>query len=253
MVNFNSQTDFFAFLFLAIGLLVYAVFALLARRGSFRPTLRRLNAYEALPGQVGEAVESGGRVHVSLAGNSIIDENTATSMAGLDMLGEVSARSTISDRSTLGTTADPTTLPLIGDTIRHAAKRIDAPYDYQALAARLVALDPLSMAAGVTGLVPDEDVTSNVLVGSFEREAILIAEAGARQGLSQTISSDRLEGQAVGFVAGDYTLIGEEMFVAGAYLSEKASRLGGLATHDVLRWVVALSIIGGVVLSSLGR
>lgn len=253
MVNFASQTDFFAFALLVVGFLAYAIFALLARRGDFNPNLRRLGAYEALPGQVGEAVESGGRVHVSLAGNSIVDEGTGTSVAGLDMLGEVSARSTISDRSTLGTTADATTLPLIGDTIRTAAERIDAPYDYEALAARLVALDPLSMAAGVTSLVADEGVTSNVLIGSFEREAVLITEAGARRGLSQTVASDRLEGQAVGMVAGDYTLLGEELYVAGAYLSRKPSRLGGVAAQDILRWIVIISIGVGVILQSLGR
>jgi hypothetical protein len=252
-VEFVSQTDFFAFALLVIAFLTYAIFGLLARRGSFRPNLRRLSAYDALAGQVGEAVESGGRVHVSLAGNSIVDEGTATSVAGLDLLGEVSTRSTISDRSTLGTTADPTTLPLIGDTIRHAAERIDAPYDYEALAARLVALDPLSMAAGVTSLVVDEGVTSNVLIGSFEREAVLITEAGARRGLSQTVASDRLEGQAVGLAAGDYALLGEELYVAGAYLSDKPSRLGSLGAQDILRWIVFIGIIVGVILRSLGR
>jgi hypothetical protein len=121
------------------------------------------------------------------------------------------------------------------------------------MAARLVALDPLSMAAGVTSLVADEGVTSNVLIGSFEREAVLITEAGARRGLSQTVASDRLEGQAVGFVAGDYGLVGEEMFVAGAYLSDKPSRLASLAAQDLLRWVVVLGILALVVLRSIGR
>jgi hypothetical protein len=252
-VNFASQSDFFAFGLLVIGFVVYAIFALLAQRGHFRPSLRRLSAYDALAEQVGEAIESGGRIHVSLAGNSIVDEGTATSLAGLDLLDEVSERSAISDRPALATTADPTTLPLINDTLLHAAMRQDALENYDMAAARLVALDPLSLAAGATSLIADEDVTANVLIGSFEREAILITEAGSRRGLSQTVASDRLEGQAVALVAADHPLIGEELYVAGAYLDDKPSRLASLAAQDILRWLVAISIGVGVVLQVIGR
>ena len=251
-MNFVSQSDFFAFMLLVIGLMAYAIFALLARRGHFRPRLRRLTAYDALAGQVGEAVESGGRVHVSLAGNSIVDENTATSLAGLDVLGEISERSATSDRPALGTTADPTTLPLMRDAMYHAAARQDALDHYEPTAAQLVALDPLSLAAGATSLIADEDVTANVLIGSFEREAILLTEAGSRRGLSQTVASDRVEGQAVAFVAADHPLIGEELYVAGAYLTGRPSRLGSLAAQDVLRWLIVVSIGIGVILQTIG-
>jgi hypothetical protein len=192
-------------------------------------------------------------VHVSLAGNSIVDENTATSMAGLDLLGVVSEHSAISDRPALGTTADATTLPVIGDTIRHAAARKDALEDYDPGAARLVALDPLSLAAGATSLIVDENVTTNILIGSFESEAILITEAGSRRGLSQTVASDRLEGQAVGYVAADHPLVGEELYVAGAYLTDKPTRLGSLVAQDVLRWLIVIGTIAIVVLRSIGR
>jgi hypothetical protein len=251
-VDFISQADFFAFAVLVVGFLAYAIFTLLAQRGFFKPRLRRLSAYEALPSQVGEAIESGGRVHVSLAGNSIVDESTITSMAGLELLGEVGKRMAISDRSPLGTTADPTTLFLVGDAIRVPAESQDAADRVERTAARLVALDPLSLAAGATSLVADEDVTSNVLIGSFEREAILITEAGERRGISQTVASDRLEGQAVGLVAADHPLIGEELFVSGAYLGERTSPLGSLAAQDVLRWLIAAAVVVGVVLRSIG-
>jgi hypothetical protein len=247
-LDFVTQSDFFTLGLLVVGFLLYAIVSLLARLGRLRPNLRRLSAYEALEGQVGEAIESGGRVHVSLAGNSIVDENTATSVASLDLLGVVSERSAISDRPALGTTADATTLPVIGDTIRHAAARKDALEDYDPVAARLVALDPLSLAAGATSLIVDENITANVLIGSFENEAILITEAGSRRGLSQTVASDRLEGQAVGYVAADHPLIGEELYVSGAYLTDKPSRLGSLVTQDVLRWLIVIGIVANVVL-----
>lgn len=252
VINFLSQSDFFAFALLVVGFLAYAAFTLMAQRGFFRPRLRRLSAYEALPGQVGEAIESGGRVHVSLAGNDIVGQSTITSMAGLELLGEVGERSAIGDRSPLGTTADAATLLLISDAIHASAERRDAGQNVERTAARLVALDPLSLAAGATSLVADEDVMANILIGSFEREAILITEAGERRALSQTVASDRLEGQAVSFVAADHPLIGEELYVSGAYLNERPSRLGSLAAQDVLRWLIVAAVLVGVILRTIG-
>ena len=54
---------------LAGGLLLLAGFTIAVRRG-FKPALRRLRGYEALPRQIGQVVETGGRLHVSLGANS---------------------------------------------------------------------------------------------------------------------------------------------------------------------------------------
>jgi hypothetical protein len=114
-----------------------------------------------------------------------------------------------------------------------------------------VALDPLTFAAGATSLIVDEDTTANVLVGSFGQEVALMTEAGARKGLSQSVGSARIEGQAVAFVAADHPLIGEEMFVAGAYLGKGPGWLGSLAAQDVLRWLLVVAIGLGVVLKTI--
>src|SRR5688572_21502644 len=82
---------------LVSGLLIIG-FAFLVRQG-LKPNLRPLSGYEALLAQVGEAVESGGRVHVSLGPNGIIGEDTGATLAGLAVLDLVSDASAISDRS----------------------------------------------------------------------------------------------------------------------------------------------------------
>ena len=49
----------------------------------------------------------------------------------------------------------------------------------------------------------------------------------------------------------DDTVIGEEVYAAGAYL-HRPSHLGSLATQDVIRIALILSIIAGVIMISLG-
>jgi hypothetical protein len=245
-----SVADLFALALLVVALTLSVVFAVLAR-GKFRPTLRPLSAYEALSGQVGEAVESGGRVHVSTGPGSIVGEDTTATLAGLVVLEAVAERSAISDRPPLGTTGDATALLAVSDAIRRAYRRQGALARLDPTASRLVAIDPLTFAAGATSLIVDEDTTANVLIGSFGQEVALMTEAGAREGLSQSVGSARIEGQAVAFVAADHPLIGEEMFVAGAYLGKGPAWLGSLAAQDVLRWLLVAAIGLGVVLKTI--
>ena len=41
----------------------------------------------------------------------------------------------------------------------------------------------------------------------------------------------------------DQALIGEELFVAGAYMSDSAAQHGSVVTLDVLRWLLILGIL----------
>ena len=50
----------------------------------------------------------------------------------------------------------------------------------------------------------------------------------------------------------DYTLIGEELFAAGAYLGAGASHVASLTVQDILRWVVILALLGGAAVKLVG-
>ena len=95
-------------------------------------------------------------------------------------------------------------------------------------------------------------VRGNMVIGSFGSEVALIAEAGHRVDIPQTIGSDRLEAQAAAYAMAQHPLIGEEIFVSRAYLTDEVTAIGSLATQDVLRWVLIGLIIFGTVMQSLG-
>jgi len=55
------------------------------------------------------------------------------------------------------------------------------------------------------------------------------------------------------FVAAcDYTLIGEELFAASAYLSHEPRLLGSLKGQDLGKMVIILALIAGFVIQVLG-
>lgn len=240
-----------AFGFVLLGGLLLLGFYLLIRQG-LKPDLRPLGGYETMLDQVGQAVESGGRVHISMGPNSIINEDTGVALAGLAMLDLVSRASAISDRTPVATTADATALPVIADTIRRAYHENARGDRYERSAARLVALDPVAMAAGTTSIIADDQVRANVVAASLGMETALIAEAGQRKGISQVIASDRVQAQAAGITMADHVLIGEEMFVARAYLEQDPPTTASALAQDVLRWFVIGAIFIGVVMQTLG-
>ncbi len=247
----GSVSDLPGLVVLGLGWLLLVGFYSLVRQG-LKPDLRPLSGYEALSSQVGQAVESGGRVHVSLGPNSLIGEETGTALAGLAVLDLVADASSISDRSPVATTAAATTLPVMADTIRRAYRQRGTLAQHEASAARLVAFDPLALAGGATSIIADDQVRANLLAGSFGPEVALMVEAGNRKSLTQVVGSDRLEAQAVGYVLADHTLIGEELFVARAYVGGDAPTIASALAQDVLRWLVVGAIGVGLVLQTLG-
>jgi hypothetical protein len=243
--------NWFGLALVLLGGLLLIGFTILQRYG-FKLALRPLKSYDALARQVGQAVESGGRVHVSLGSGSIIGEDTVTTLSALPMLEYVAEASSISDLSPVATTGDATTLPVISDTIRRAYRRKDAADKFDTVSARLVALDPMAMAGGATSIIADDNVRANILAGSLGPEITLMAEAGQRQHLTQVAGSDKLQAQAAALTMTDHVLLGEELYVARAYLMEEPAALASLAVQDILRWIIIAALVIGSILSMLG-
>ncbi len=235
-----------------VALILLIGFTIFTRRG-FRPSKRPLTAYRSLSGLVGRAVEGGRRTHVSLGPGSLIGEEANTILASLAVLDAVIERATIGDLLPVTTTGDAPTWLVMSDTMLRVYRRHALLDRYRRAPARLVALDAMAMAGGVTSIVHDEQVQGSVVIGSFGPEVALITEAASRRHIPQVVGSDRLEAQAVAFAVAEHPLIGEEVYVARAYLDEPPpSALAGLAVQDVLRWLAVGVIVIGAVLASLG-
>lgn len=239
--DIGSINNLFGLIFVIVAALLLIAFYFLVRQG-LKPDLRPLSGYQAMSSQVGQAVESGGRVHVSVGANGIIGEETGTTLAGLAVVDMLSDASAISDRAPVATTANATTLPVMADTMRRSYRDRGVLEKYETTAPRMVALDPIALAGGVTSIIGDEQVAANILAGSFGPEAALITEAGNRKHISQVVGSDRVEAQAAGYVTADHVLIGEELFVARAYLQNHAPTVASALVQDVLRWIVIVGI-----------
>ncbi len=126
---------------------------------------------------------------------------------------------------------------------------------------RLAALDPknniylsdeqFAYAAGYMGLMQRENVAAAFLFGAFAAESLLLAEAGQQVGAMQVAASVSPEQVPFFICTCDYTLIGEELYAASAYLTRESVQLGSLYGQDRAKLVLVLIIVVGVLIATL--
>jgi hypothetical protein len=112
--------------------------------------------------------------------------------------------------------------------------------------------DQFGYAAGVDGIMVREMPATVFFLGAFYAESLILAETGHSVGAIQ-IAGTAMPAQLPFFVAAcDYTLIGEELFAASAYLSKEPLLLGSLKGQDWGKAIFMFLIGAGVILETLG-
>src|SRR5262249_10206017 len=158
--------------------------------------LRPIEAFQSLPTTIGQAVETGQRLHISLGSGAIGTADTAITVAGLTVLDQISAAAAVSDRPPVVTTANGPSM-LLGQDVRHSVYvRQNAEARYDPESARVAGLTPISFGAAQTTLPKDEAVAGAVLIGAVGTEAVLLAEGGQRAGVTTLAGTDNLTTQA---------------------------------------------------------
>ena len=88
-------------------------------------------------------------------------------------------------------------------------------------------------------------------LGTFYAESLILAETGNAVGAIQ-IAGTAEPSQIPFFVAAcDYTLIGEELFAASAYLSKNPREVGSLKGQDMVKIAIIIVIIVGTLLETV--
>ncbi|MEE8576012.1 MAG: DUF6754 domain-containing protein, partial [candidate division Zixibacteria bacterium] len=93
---------------------------------------------------------------------------------------------------------------------------------------------------------------TNVYMGAFFAESLLLAETGNAAGSIQIAGTARPEQLPFFIAACDYTLMGEELYAASAYLSHEPVMLGGLKGQDFMKILIVGVILVGIILAAFG-
>ena len=216
-----------------------------------RPQLRPIRGYEALQESLGRATEDGRTVHVSMGTGGIGSGSTAESLAGLTVLEHVASHGEATGLEIIASVSDPSLLPMAQDVMREACTAPGHPHTYDPTCVRFISPNRAAYAAGVMDILGHSKVGCNVMVGSFGDEVLLMGEVGARNEVAQVGGTSSPQILPLVYASSDHTLIGEEIFAAGAYLRQRTSHLASLATQDWLRTAIILTMVIGILARSL--
>jgi hypothetical protein len=222
----------------------------LAKKGRSWP-IRPLEGLEAVREGIARCAEMGRPVLVTPGISSLTAVQSAQTIAGLTMLGEVAQRSA-SIGVTCTTNASSEQIVLASEAIvRNALTMAGRPELYSVgKYVRWFGSDQFSYAVGCAGQILEENPGLVVFMGYFLADTVVTGETATRIGaikIGGTLGS-------IAFLAMmcDYLLIGEEMFVASAAITEDKNAIATIASQDWIKLIVLAFGILGVVLYALG-
>ncbi len=242
----TGKTALFLAMLLFSGAIVWNIYH--ARSGK-EVFIRRIPGLEAVEEAIGRATEMGRSILYVLGLGGV--DNVAT-IASMTILGQV-ARRTADYETTLRVPCnDPIVLNVVREMVKTSYLDEGRPDAYNEDDIFFLTTDQFAYAAGVDGMMIREKPAAVFLQGQFYAESLLMAETGNSIGAIQIAGTDS-EHQLPFFIAAcDYTLIGEELYAASAYLSREPMLLGSLKGQDWGKLLIFAAIILGVSLEFFG-
>jgi hypothetical protein len=206
--------------------------------------LRKLAGLEAVEEAVGRATEMGKPV-LFVPGIQELDD--IQTIAGLSILGRVARITAQYDTPLVVPVLYPLALAAAGEVVKGAYLDSGRPDSYQPEMIRYVAGEQFAYVAAVNGIMLREKPAACVYMGAFYAESLLLAETGFAAGAIQISGTANPEQLPFFIAACDYTLMGEELFAASAYLSKEPLLLGSLKGQDLIKILLVACIIIGVI------
>ena len=202
--------------------------------------IRRIQGLEAVDEAIGRATEMGKPV-LYLCGLDPL--SSLSTIAAVNILGQVARRIAEYDSDLIVPCRDPVVLTVAQETVKEAYIDGGRPDAYREDNIFFITDDQFSYTAATCGIMMREKPAANFFMGHYYAESLLLAETGASTGAIQIAGTDALHQLPFFITTCDYTLIGEELYAASAYLSREPMLLGSLKGQDLGKAVVIVLII----------
>jgi hypothetical protein len=210
--------------------------------------IRKIAGLEAVNEAVGRATEMG-RSILFIPG--IQDMDNVQTVAGITILGTI-ARRTATYETELDVPVSRSIVMSVGrETVKQAYLEAGRPDLYNDDMVHYITDEQFGYVAAVDGIMVRQRPAACFYLGAFFAESLILAETGNSIGAIQ-VAGTAMPTQLPFFVAAcDYTLIGEELFAASAYLSQDRKMQGSLKGQDAGKAIAMVFIVAGVGLATL--
>lgn len=211
--------------------------------------LRRIPGLDAVDEAIGRATELGKPILYLTGAHDLHDPST---IAAAVILGKVAKRAALYETELMVPHREPITMAVCQEITKQAYLEAGKPDLFKEDANFFITADQFSYTAAVDGIMLRKQPAANFFMGHYFAESLLLTETGASTGAIQIAGTDA-DHQLPFFVTTcDYTLIGEELYAASAYLSKESVQIGTLRGQDIGKAVILAALAMGTVLATVG-
>ena len=233
----------------AVAIFVFAiVYFVRSARGGKDLFIRRLPGLDEVDNAVGRATEMGKPI-LYISGLSTVSD--VATIAAINILGEVAKKTAEYNTRLIVPCADPIVMAVEQEVVREAYAEMGRPDAYNEDDVFYLTRSQFAYVAGVNGIMVRQRPATILYMGMFYAESLVLAETGASVGSIQIAGTDAVTQLPFFITSCDYTLIGEELYAASAYLSREPVLLGGLKGQDAFKFLVGVLLILGVIAATL--
>ncbi|MEE9199997.1 MAG: fibronectin type III domain-containing protein [Candidatus Brocadiales bacterium] len=211
--------------------------------------LRKISGLEAVDEALGRATEMGRPV---LFVHGLTPIGSISTLAAINILSRIATRVAEYDTVLKVVNNDPIVMTVSQEVVKESYLEAGRPDAYNQDNVVMVASEQFPYVVAVAGIMTREKTAANFFIGFFYAESLLLAETGATTGAIQVAATDSYTQLPFFITTCDYTLMGEELYAASAYLSREPMLLGSLRAQDIGKAVVIGAIFFGTILSSSG-
>ncbi len=233
-----------------IGVLLYAVVVLVTIKRAQTQDLyiRPIAGLQAVDDAIGRATEMG-RPLLYISGLGGV--SSISTIASMLILGHLAKRTAAYETPILVPCVDPLVMTAEREIVREAYLEAGKPEAFRPENIFFITDSQFGYVAAVDGIIMRERPAANFYMGAFFAESLILAETGNMAGSVQIAGTDADTQLPFFITACDYTLMGEELYAAGAYLSRHPILVAQLKGQDIGKAILAAILAAGVILATL--
>lgn len=202
--------------------------------------IRKIAGLDALDEAVGRATEMGRSV-LYVPGLSTMDD--IATVASINILGPVAKKVAEYETKILVPNRDPIVYTITHEVVKESYLEAGRPDAFQEDQVFFVSQSQFAYVAAVNGIMMREKPATNLFLGMFWAESLLLAETGNATGAVQIAGTDAVTQLPFFVTSCDYTLIGEELYAASAYLSRDPVLVGTIKAQDIEKGIILVFLI----------
>lgn len=210
--------------------------------------IRRIPGLDAIDDAVGRATEMGKPIIYDSGIGAFINPQTIASML---ILRSVAKKVAEFKAEIIYPAYDPIVLQVAEEMIGSGFLDAGYPEDHKKSNCFFLVQDQFAFAAGLSGLISRRKPATAFHFGSYAAESLLISEAGFAAGAIQVAGTVDASQLPFFITACDYTLIGEELYAAAAYLSRDSQVLSNLKLSDYGKVIFGILFLLGTILLTI--